>query len=185
MPEPRDPASIADSLRIALRGTQGERVYGIVDAAIDSDLPFEAQLRFGARMQSLFLPEVAEALWDVAPYLVTVDPSSPYLEHWARRWGKSVGVLLCARAEFDTLAAHLRSVFVVKDETGQDYFFRFYDPRVLHAFLPTCTPAQMAEFFGPIRAFVCESLDAAQVVSYVVDRGTLARRADEIPATIS
>jgi hypothetical protein len=29
-------------------------------------------------------------------------------------------------------------------------YFRFYDPRVLHVFLPTCTPAQKREFLGLI-----------------------------------
>ena len=35
-------------------------------------------------------------------------------------------------------------------------YFRFYDPVVLRTFLPTATPRQMEDFFGPISAFYVE-----------------------------
>jgi hypothetical protein len=34
--------------------------------------------------------------------------------------------------------------------------FRYYDPRVLRAFLPTCTLEEANTFFGPVDAFVAE-----------------------------
>jgi hypothetical protein len=36
-------------------------------------------------------------------------------------------------------------------------YFRYYDPRILHAFLPTCAPPQVRDFFGPIKAFIVET----------------------------
>ena len=48
-------------------------------------------------------------------------------------------------------------IFNVADEDGQTFFFRFYDPRVLRAFLPTCSPSQLTDFFGPVRAMIVES----------------------------
>ena len=32
-----------------------------------------------------------------------------------------------------------------------------HDPRVLRVFLPTCTPDELSDFFGPIGSFLVES----------------------------
>src|SRR5919206_403386 len=40
---------------------------------------------------------------------------------------------------------------------GTPLYFRYYDPRVLNVFLPTCSGAQLKEMFGPVDAFVAES----------------------------
>ena len=42
-----------------------------------------------------------------------------------------------------------------KDE--KEVYFRFYDPRVLRTFLPTCTPEETTEFFGPVRSYLVEA----------------------------
>lgn len=149
-------STIVTALRENLRTTAGQRLYGVVDAAQCVDLAYEAKVLFGKEIRSLFLTEVQTPLWDVAPYLVPIDPDSGYLENWARRWGSNAGILLVSAADEDALCAHLRSIFVVADEEGQEYFFRFYDPRVLRAFLPTCSEDQMDELFGSIETFVVE-----------------------------
>ena len=45
---------------------------------------------------------------------------------------------------------------VNSEETGEEVYFRFYDPRVLRVFLPTCSVRQKAELFGEIRSFLLE-----------------------------
>jgi len=47
----------------------------------------------------------------------------------------------------------------VQDAKGKDMYFRFYDPRVLRVFLPTCTPEELSDFFGPIAGFLIESAE--------------------------
>jgi hypothetical protein len=150
------PAIIA-VLREALAAAPGQRVFGVVDAAQCVDLSYEAKLQYGKEIRSLFLPEVQTELWDVAPYLVPIDVDSGYLENWARRWGANAGVLLVTAADEDALYEHMRKVFVVEDEEGQEYFFRYYDPRVLRTFLPTCSKEQLEEFFGPVVEIIVES----------------------------
>jgi hypothetical protein len=52
---------------------------------------------------------------------------------------------------------HFRKLLYVKEEdTRKEMFFRFYDPRVLRAFLPSCTARQLDEIFGEIDVFVAE-----------------------------
>jgi len=38
-------------------------------------------------------------------------------------------------------------------------YFRFYDPRVLRVFIPSCTDQQLIQFYGPIRRFWMENED--------------------------
>ena len=62
------------------------------------------------------------------------------------------------------LCDHLRKIFIVEDDEGQEYFFRYYDPRVLRTFLPTCSKCQLDEFFGPIEVAICESSDGRSIL---------------------
>ncbi len=39
-----------------------------------------------------------------------------------------------------------------RSEQKAPLVFRYYDPRVLRVYLPTCSPAEFARFFGPISA---------------------------------
>lgn len=161
---PTDTGGIAAALRAALPSSPGKHVYGVVDAASCADLAFEAQIKHGQQIRTLFLEEVATQAWNVAPYLVSVNPASAYLDSWARKWGTNAGVLMVSEADVETLHRHLREIFVVQDETGQEHFFRFYDPRVLRTFLPTCSEDQRKEFFGPIEEFVLEPAQGSTLI---------------------
>jgi pSer/pThr/pTyr-binding forkhead associated (FHA) protein len=111
---------------------------------------------------SLYDGPDGEVLDEVAPYLVQLQSRSPLLEALVREhWSESWGVFLWALTDLKALRRHLRRSLMVQDAKGKDMYFRFYDPRVLCVFLPTCTPAELAEFFGPIAAFLIESGEPA------------------------
>jgi hypothetical protein len=70
---------------------------------------------------------------------------------------------------------HFRKFLLVKiDGNEGDFYFRFYDPRVLRAFLPTCAPDEAAEFFGPVRLFIAEDSEADRAVTFTLTRGRVA-----------
>jgi len=75
--------------------------------------------------------------------------------------------------------SHLRRFLTVRTEKGKKLLFRFYDPRVLRLYLPTCTSTELNTFFGPVERFVCEGGDSqtALVHSRVGD----AFQAEEVP----
>lgn len=163
MPETATESSLplAASLRFKLGLRDGESLYGIVDAAQDARLAFDAKDKFNVRIRTLFQGKAVENVSDVAPYLVPInllpmDQGNGYLDRWAESWGKNAGILLTTKVDAGNLLRHLRKIFVVQNETGQEFFFRFYDPRVLRSFLPTCTTQERAEFFGPICSLVVE-----------------------------
>ena len=53
----------------------------------------------------------------------------------------------------EDLRRHFRQFLKIKDTKGNQLYFRYYDPRVLAAFLPNCKPEELGEFFGPVTAF--------------------------------
>lgn len=65
--------------------------------------------------------------------------------------GRGVGVIY--EDDCKPLRRHFRRFLSVRTPTGETTFFRFYDPRVLLAFLPECDEMELREFFGPISAF--------------------------------
>jgi len=154
-------------LRVFLRQWCAPRdnLYAIADAARDRELAFAARDRFGFRTRSIFQGRLAEKLDDVAPYLITLERDSRYLNVWERRLGRNAGILLVSEADADSLWMHLRGIFVVTDEDGARYSFRYYDPRVLRVYLPTCTADEARGFFGPIRRLFVESLRPGHLLS--------------------
>lgn len=168
-----DAASLAAALRLHLDLQPGERLYGIVDACQDKDLAFEARDRFKLPIRMLFQGNAAQYMDEVAPYLIPIDPASDYLESWAQRWGKNVGILLTTPADPTKLLRHLRDIFVVQDESGQNYFFRFYDPRVLRPFMPTCTAEEAVKFFGPIHTWFSEGDTIEILLKFTLGRSSV------------
>ena len=162
---------LAEALREQIKLQPGERLYGIVDAAQDKELAFEARDRFKLPIRMFFQGEAAEYMDDVAPYLIPIDPESEYLESWAQRWGKNVGILLTSSADPQKLFRHLREIFVVKDEEGQEYFFRYYDPRVLRVFLPVCNADERDAFFGSVHCFLLEGDCVGTAITFAKKEG--------------
>jgi hypothetical protein len=115
---------------------RGEHLYTLIDGAQAFELAFTARL-MGARLYTLFTGALAVDLAHVGPCLAELTTPEPFLEQWVRAAGTHAGVLLRTRTDLATLYHHLRKIFVVTDEEGQEYFFRYYDPRVLRVFLPT------------------------------------------------
>jgi len=110
-----------------------------------------------AAMQSLFEGEPAEELAPVAPYLVALEKDSALLRKLlSDGWGDSRGVLLTSAAGLQQVRTHLRQFLLVQDDRGNQQYFRFYDPRVLRVYLPTCNAAETQQFFGPIDRFIVE-----------------------------
>jgi hypothetical protein len=62
---------------------------------------------------------------------------------------------------------------MVKTEEGEELYFRFYDPRVLRIFLPTCDREQLKDFFGPVDYYLCEDEDPAYGLVFSLENSAL------------
>ena len=150
---------------IKLLRENASSLFGIIDAARVFDLP--AILAEGAvQFRSLYQGEEGDELQEVAPYLVSFEEAPDLLERLVKNgWGRSWGVYFSCDLSFDQVRRRLRKFLRVKTEDGQQLYFRFYDPRVLRVFLPTCTHQQITEFFGPINTFWLEAANSSICLS--------------------
>jgi hypothetical protein len=60
-------------------------------------------------------------------------------------------------------------------------FFRYYDPRVLRVYLPTCNAEEIRSVFGPISAYIAEDEDPAVLSRLSSDDEKV--RAEKVPLT--
>ncbi len=163
--EPRPVDGVLDFLR-----ARRAPLYAILDAARDPMVHLRI-IECPEQKQSLYEGPQAVELGFVAPYLITLPRESPFLEGLVREgWGESWGVFLTSDEPFDAVRKHLRRFLTVELEGGKAVLFRFYDPRVLSVFLPTCTPGERAEFFGPIRRYLMESEAEGAALEFAADR---------------
>ena len=138
-----------------LRG-QFQPLYALLDAAAEPDV---LKLLYESREERQSLLEGAHGaqLAHFAPYLVRLPKESPLLETLVQTgWGKNWGIYLASDKSLGEVRAHLRQFLTVRVPKGKQVYFRYYDPRVLRAFLPTCLPQELKQFFGPIKYFLAE-----------------------------
>jgi hypothetical protein len=109
-----------------------------------------------------------------APYLVQLeyeDKSTRSLI--TRSWGQSWGTYLRCDTRMERLRRHLRTMLLVRTWRGERLVFRYYDPRVLRVYLPTCTQEELKTVFGPIQNFYTESEADGNLTQFEFARGKL------------
>ena len=154
---------------------ENSTLYGFIDAARDLELYQIVHYILSLDADTLFQGENAEFTNHVAPHLFPIPPDSEFFDHWSPRRGTSPGILLISSVESEELLDHLRQIFHVTDENDEEYLFRYYDPRVLRPYLPTCSHEQLREFFGPIQAILVESENPDELTLYTVKNKTLSK----------
>jgi hypothetical protein len=181
MIEPEQSDGLPDGLPIGLQeqllGTpEGAHLYAILDGAAVSDLR-QAIDQHGVQSICLLRGELDPELAQAAPYLVSLDSEVAFLA-WllAEGWGKHWGIFASARADFRTLRQHLRSLLYVYGPENEPLFFRYYDPRVLRAFLPTCDQRELADLFGPVDRYMMEAEDDQRLLKCELNAGELVCR---------
>lgn len=151
----------------------GEAVYAVIDGASVPDFRQQA-FNQSQEIVCLFRGELKDDMAEVAPYLTRLDPEGAFTEWILQRgWGNHWGIFLSAGAGIDALRRHFRGLLIVHDETGKPLRFRYYDPRVLATFLPTCAPGEIAEFFGPVDEFLFEGAKPSELLAFRNDGGKL------------
>lgn len=138
---------------------QNTHTYSVLDAArIFGELDTAQKLQ--TNFLSLYMGQSEELLSAVAPYLFAYQPDSEFGKWLSEKgWGNSWGMFVETAVSIDELRKHFRKFLLVKTEENEELYFRFYDPRVLRIFLPTCDEQQLVEFFGPISQLIMEDED--------------------------
>lgn len=148
-------------------------LFTVLDAARMGSTLSEAR-QLAPNHTSLYAGRSAEILADYAPYLFSLDPESAFSDwFFTNGWGNAWGICCRSLVSGAELYRHFRRFLMVELEGGQPIYFRFYDPRVLRRFLPTCTAKQLDAFFGPIDYFWLEDEDPNYGLYLWPDNGEL------------
>lgn len=144
-----------------LDAARDERIYGAVHAAfLEKSCLYAGQLPWQLEM--------------VAPYLVELRRDDRLTEFAIDKgWGQAWGIFVRTETDMKKLRRHLRGFLRVHDKAGRRLLFRYYDPRVMRAYLPTCNPAELRTIFGPISQYLFEADDPGTMLEYSFD-GTMA-----------
>jgi hypothetical protein len=144
-------------------------LYAVLDTARDIRiLALLLHHKITDECQSLYEGEQGAKLAQVAPYLVRLQKDSTLLEALVKEgWGKSWGIYLTSPSTLPEIRHHLRHFLQVKLPSGEQVYFRFYDPRVMRVFLPTCTPEDATQFFGPIQNYLVEDENPKKLFRFV------------------
>lgn len=132
-----------------------DQLYAVVDGAslggllgqLDAHRPLHCCLYSGD-----LDPELAQT----APYLVQLTRDNLFTAWLIEAWGHHPGIFIQAPVDFRSLRTHLRSLLMVRNPQGEVLYFRYYDPRVLRVYLPSCTAQELRQVYGPIQRFAME-----------------------------
>src|ERR1700751_4536119 len=143
-----------------------QNIWMIIDGACSIEI-FRMLLACHLEYACLYSGPLSPELEMAAPYLVQLDHGYRDTHKLIERaWGKSWGVFLRSDTSLKKLRRHLREFLVVRDERGNRLVFRYYDPRVLRVYLPTCTISELRTVFGPIECFWTEADRAERVLEF-------------------
>lgn len=152
------PTSLGADGRILIDLLRAEpNLYALLDAARDRTIPYrltEAQVPH----ESLYEGNKGLEIAHVGPWLARLEGDAPLLQTLVTEgWGRSWGVYLSCDQPLKDVRHHLRRFMIVQLPEKKSAYFRYYDPRVLRVYLPTCDAGERETFFGPIGAYLCES----------------------------
>ena len=154
-----EPASLDQLRRFATSGY----LFALLDATDQILVPHKAKLLGPAKAVSLFTGTANEWYWAVAPYLFHVD--SELLDWIAEKlWKEPWGIFAMSKATLEDLRLHFKKFLMVQLPDGKPWLFRYYDPRILQVYLPTCEPWELQKFFGPVRAFATADNDEQKLM---------------------
>ena len=142
------------------------RSFALIDAARDEKI-YPAILGADCRWVCLYRGDAAATMAEVAPYLVELDRFSLFtlwLIH--KGWGNSWGIFIHAPTSLELLRNHFRKFVMAKLPDGRIVYFRFYDPRVLRAYVPTCTEQESKAFFGPVERYLVEPEEGEKTIVF-------------------
>jgi hypothetical protein len=144
--------------------TVRERLWCILDGARDESI--FGRVDVFRRQCCLYSGTLPWQLQMTAPYLVELPADASTRTLLRSSWGNSWGIFFLSEAPMGTLRQHLRTFLRVTNQRGRRLIFRYYDPRVMRVYLPTCMPAELRSVFGPIRCYLMESPDADAVLRF-------------------
>jgi Domain of unknown function (DUF4123) len=147
-------------------------VFAVLDGALIPGLPMKLY-EMRPPHYCLFRGELEPDMTEVAPYVVQLIQGAPFTDWVLGDFGKNWGIFVQSLHSIKEMRRHFRALFTVYDETGKPMIFRFYDPRVLHKFLPTCGGDELKTFFGKVDMFFAEDEKTKKFAAFRLENDEL------------
>lgn len=152
---------------------EGANVFSVLDGASVPGLLmrlYSDQPEYVCLYRGELEPDIAE----VAPYLVRLAPEADFTD-WVigQGWGKHWGIFVVTNEDLRAMRRHFRMFLMVYDESGKPLYFRYYDPRVLRLYLPTCNADELSDLFDPILYYLLEGEEPNTALKFSVRNGSL------------
>jgi hypothetical protein len=143
----------------------GASVPGLLDKLYGPERP---------EFECLYSGELKPDLAEVAPYLVRLEAGSEFTQ-WVleQGWGKHWGIFALSAGDLREMRRHFRRFLTVHDPSGKPLLFRYYDPRVLRTYLPTCNAEELSALFGPVTCYLLEGEKPEELLRLRVASGAL------------
>ena len=141
-------------------------VFAIIDGASANGL--QSQLKINpCESCCLFSGELPPELHKAAPFLIKFEHPDPLLAWLLQGWGKHYGIYatVVKTIGFKAVRKHFRTFLLVDAPDQSKMYFRYYDPRILRVYLPTCNPDEAKIVFGPVHSYICEG-EQNQVIKF-------------------
>jgi hypothetical protein len=130
-----------------LRGL-ADPIYAVLDCSAGAAF-IDAARAAGSPVEVLSEPSGA--------CVTSLNPESPQAAQLAADgWGKNWGIYITSRQPLPIVRNHLRRFQVLLSQDGVEFQFRFHNPALLRAFLPTLNVEEAKTLFGPIGAILIE-----------------------------
>jgi hypothetical protein len=143
------------------------KTWAVLDCAQDEDI-YGAILQSSNERDCLFAGHLAPELEVAAPHVVCLDEDDRLTRFLLDQgWGRAWGIYLRSDAPGSALRRHLRTFLRVTGPGGAPMLFRYYDPRVLALYLPTCHPNELNSVFGSVvHTFLCEAKQGQALLAF-------------------
>ncbi len=160
--------ALVDSLwRSDSKGVQ-PRVFALLDGARNRKiLPLLNKCE--SENQCLYSGGISYALRRAAPHIVQLDRTSQFTynllqESWGNSWG--IFAITPPSEPLSKVRNNCRRIAKVESPSGKPLVFRYYDPRVLREFIPTCDAPALQQIFGPVTTYAMEAEDSGALIKY-------------------
>jgi hypothetical protein len=165
--------NIGQSVNKKLFADDTRSVYAVLDGASIPELLGRLR-QYQPEYICLYRGELPQDMAQVAPYLVHLQIDTDFTG-WVtdEGWGKHWGIFALSRLDFSVLRQHFRNFLTVYDPDFKPLLFRYYDPRVLRTYLPTCNSEELATVFGPVDSYLLEDEHGESMLSFQAISGRL------------
>ena len=149
-------------------------LYAILDGARNDDI-YPAVMESQCEFECLYMGELEPDVAESAPYLIKLERDKPFTEWLLKEgWGDSWGIYVQTNLGMRELRRHFRKFLMVYDPEHKPLYFRYYDPRVLRIYLPTCNAEELDIVFGQIKNYILEDQNPEVLLRFANNSGTLA-----------